>query len=95
MSLLASCPSAKGEFRIWAWSAKAEKLTGFRAEKKEGTDELDTSQGGAALHWSRNGKVVQFIERLDSFQEVLTNEGSSNLGCQEIADSERTAGATN
>ena len=62
MTLLASCPSSKGEFRIWAWSSKTEKLTGFREEKKDGMEEVGRPQDTGALHWSRNGKVVQFIE---------------------------------
>ena len=63
MTLLASCPSIKGEFRIWAWSSKAEKLTGFREEKNDGIEEVSGPRDTGALHWSRNGKVVQFIER--------------------------------
>jgi len=62
MALLASCVATKGEFRIWAWSSKNERLSGFRDEKKEGVEEADTSHVYAALHWSRNGKVVQYIE---------------------------------
>ena len=62
MALLASCPSIKGEFRIWAWSAKTEKLSGFREEKKDGMETSGKPQNSGSLHWSRNGKVVQFIE---------------------------------
>lgn len=62
MALLASCPSTKGEFRIWSWSAKADKLSRFREEEKDVTDKVGTSQANAALHWSRNGKVVQYTE---------------------------------
>lgn len=61
MTLLASCPTVKGEFRIWAWSSKTEKLTGFREERKDGM-EVGEPRNSGALHWSRNGKVVQFIE---------------------------------
>jgi len=63
MALLASCPSIKGEFRIWAWSAKTEKLTGFR-DGKDASDEVGVSNSTGALYWSRNGKVIQFIEGL-------------------------------
>ena len=62
MTLLASFRSVKGEFRIWAWSSKTEKLTGFREEKKDGMEEVGGPRDTGALHWSRNGKVVQFIE---------------------------------
>ena len=62
MTLLASCPSIKGEFRIWAWSSKSEKLSGFREEKGDGMEEVGGPRVTGALHWSRNGKVVQFIE---------------------------------
>jgi hypothetical protein len=61
MTLLASCPAAKGEFRIWAWSSKSEKLSGFRDEKKDGV-EAGEPRPENGLQWSRNGKVVQFIE---------------------------------
>ena len=61
MTLLASCPTIKGQFRIWAWSSKTEKLTEFREEKKIG-GEISGPQNSGALHWSRNGKVIQFIE---------------------------------
>jgi hypothetical protein len=61
MTLLASCPTVKGEFRIWAWSSKAEKLSGFR-EGKMNDGEVGMPQASGALHWSRNGKVVQFIQ---------------------------------
>ena len=62
MALLASCPMAKGEFRIWAWSTKNEKLTGFRDEKNDAIDSVGSPSAVGGLHWSRNGKVVQFIE---------------------------------
>src|SRR5271170_7279649 len=58
MTLLASCPTIKGEFRIWAWSLKTEKLTGFREERKD-TNEGSLQGASGALHWSRNGKVIQ------------------------------------
>ena len=61
MTLLASCPSFKGEFRIWAWSSKTEKLSGFREEKNAG-EKAGTPRESGALYWSRNGKVAQFIE---------------------------------
>src|SRR5271167_3311782 len=51
MTLLASCPTIKGEFRIWAWSSKAEKLTGFREEKPDGTGIGGFGDRGT-LHWS-------------------------------------------
>lgn len=62
MALLASCPTRKGEFRIWAWSSKNEKLTGFRDEKNDAPEHLGSPSAVGGLHWSRNGKVVQFIE---------------------------------
>jgi hypothetical protein len=61
MTLLASCPATKGEFRIWAWSSKSEKLSGFRDEKNDGV-EAGEPRPENGLQWSRNGKVVQFIE---------------------------------
>lgn len=61
MALLASCPCVKGEFRIWAWSAKTEKLSGFR-DGNNGGDDADMPNATGALYWSRNGKVVQFVE---------------------------------
>ena len=61
MTLLASCPTVKGEFRIWAWSSKSEKLSAFREEKMNGGED-GVPQDSGALHWSRNGKVVQFIQ---------------------------------
>src|SRR5271170_4970134 len=61
MALLASCPCIKGEFRIWAWSAKTEKLSGFR-DGNNGGEEAGVTNATGALYWSRNGKVVQFIE---------------------------------
>ena len=62
MALIASCPSMKGEFRIWAWSSKAEKLTAFRDEHKNPEEENDLCSLLGQLHWSRNGKVVQFLQ---------------------------------
>jgi hypothetical protein len=79
MALLASCPSIKGEFRIWAWSSKTEKLTGFREEKSDGT--VGRSRANGSLHWSRNGKVVQFIEGYQSDGDIANLQGSANLGC--------------
>jgi len=61
MMLLASCPATKGEFRIWAWSSKSEKLTGFRDEKGDAVSPGEP-RAENGLQWSRNGKVVQFIE---------------------------------
>lgn len=71
MALLASCPTAKGEFRIWAWSSKTEKLSGFRDEKKEGVQDTGSTSVIGGLHWSRNGKVVQLIEGYISIFSVL------------------------
>ena len=62
MALLASCPTTKGDFRIWAWSSKNEKLTGFRDENSDAVENEGSPSAVGGLHWSRNGKVVQFIE---------------------------------
>jgi hypothetical protein len=86
MTLLASCPTIKGEFRIWAWSSKAEKLTTFREEKTDGM-EMGGSGDRGTLHWSRNGKVVQFIEGYQLYHYGADNQGGSNLGCEEATDS--------
>jgi len=66
MALLASCPLTKGQFRIWSWNTKNEKLSGFREEAKEATEPEGELQTSAALHWSRSGKVVQYIEGCES-----------------------------
>jgi hypothetical protein len=86
MALLASCPTAKGEFRIWAWSSKTEKLSGFRDEKKDGTEDTGSPSAIGGLHWSRNGKVVQLIEGYNIKSTLLMIQGSQSLGCEEITD---------
>ena len=68
MALLASCPTIKGEFRIWAWSSKTEKLSGFR-DGNDGNEGVGAPNTTGALYWSRNGKVVQFIEGYLSLSE--------------------------
>lgn len=82
--MLASCPSAIGEFRIWAWSSKSEKLGSFREEKAEITTDSPFSNG--SLHWSRNGKVVQFIEGYELRFSIANEKGGANMGCQEVAN---------
>ena len=63
MALLASCPHTRGEFRIWAWSSKNEKLSAFRDEQKSNSNEGQSNHDSVGqLQWSRNGKVVQFLQ---------------------------------
>jgi hypothetical protein len=62
MALLASCPQTKGEFRIWTWSSKNEKLSAFRDEQKVAGKTHDVYNVNGHLQWSRNGKVVQFLQ---------------------------------
>jgi len=73
MALLASCPATKGEFRIWAWSTKNEKLNGFRDEKNDGNGPGE-AQPGSSLQWSRNGKVVQYIEGYKLCLRISAND---------------------
>jgi hypothetical protein len=89
MALLASCPPTKGEFRIWAWSSKTEKLAVFRDEPKNLDENQDLSNPVGQLHWSRNGKVVQFLQGYGLIYCVLMKQGRFNLGCQEASNSKR------
>ena len=71
---------AKGEFRIWAWSTKNEKLTGFRDEKNDAIDSIGSPSAVGGLHWSRNGKVVQFIEGYELHCFCADSLGKSESG---------------
>lgn len=80
MALLASCPMTKGEFRIWAWSSKNEKLSGFRDEKHDGVENSGSPRAVGGLHWSRNGKVVQFIEGYANSRSCFDRLGKYEFG---------------